>query len=422
MIFADKVVQLRKKSGWSQEELAEKLNVTRQSVSKWEGAQSIPDLEKILQLAQIFGVSTDYLLKDELAEAEYTKSDDSSSVRRVSMEEANAFLQVKQATAGRIAFATFLCILSPICLFLLAAASETGMLPIRENLAGGAGMIVMLLLVAVAVAMFISCGGMTSPYAYLEAEVFETEYGVSGMVRERQRQYRSTYTRYNVLGACLCILSAIPLFGGAFLSENGLFLVGMLSVMLLLIGLGVIFFIVGGVNWASMEKLLQEGDYTRTKKKTSSITGVVSTVYWCVAAAVYLACSLPGHSWRESWVIWPVAGVLFAAVMAVCSALAGRKKKKGRIRKGKAADSACPFFHCFTVSGCAPLSADGSRNLLSFCPACPIRPASRRCAQPVGGAVPSAALCAREWSRLPVRTGPHIQSASPREVLRRAYI
>jgi transcriptional regulator with XRE-family HTH domain len=241
MIFADKVVQLRKKSGWSQEELAEKLNVTRQSVSKWEGAQSIPDLEKILQLAQIFGVSTDYLLKDELAEAEYTKSDDSSSVRRVSMEETNAFLQVKQATAGRIAFATFLCILSPICLFLLAAASETGMLPIRENLAGGAGMIVMLLLVAVAVAMFISCGGMTSPYAYLEAEVFETEYGVSGMVRERQRQYRSTYTRYNVLGACLCILSAIPLFGGAFLSENGLFLVGMLSVMLLLIGLGVIF-------------------------------------------------------------------------------------------------------------------------------------------------------------------------------------
>ena len=184
MIFADKVVQLRKKSGWSQEELAEKLNVTRQSVSKWEGAQSIPDLEKILQLAQIFGVSTDYLLKDELAE-----SDDSSSVRRVSMEEANAFLQVKQATAGRIAFATFLCILSPICLFLLAAASETGMLPIRENLAGGAGMIVMLLLVAVAVAMFISCGGMTSPYAYLEAEVFETEYGVSGMVRERQHSF-----------------------------------------------------------------------------------------------------------------------------------------------------------------------------------------------------------------------------------------
>ena len=46
MIFADKLILLRKKAGWSQEELADQMHVTRQSVSKWEGAQSIPDLEK----------------------------------------------------------------------------------------------------------------------------------------------------------------------------------------------------------------------------------------------------------------------------------------------------------------------------------------------------------------------------------------
>ena len=68
MIFADKVVQLRKKSGWSQEELAQQLNVTRQYVSKWEGEQSVPDIDKILQMGRMFGVSTDYLLKDELEE------------------------------------------------------------------------------------------------------------------------------------------------------------------------------------------------------------------------------------------------------------------------------------------------------------------------------------------------------------------
>ena len=62
MIFADKLIQLRKKSGWSQEELAEQMGVSRQSISKWEGAQSIPDLEKIIRLAQLFSVSTDYLL------------------------------------------------------------------------------------------------------------------------------------------------------------------------------------------------------------------------------------------------------------------------------------------------------------------------------------------------------------------------
>lgn len=55
MILADKIIDLRKKAGWSQEELAEKLAVTRQSVSKWEGAQSIPDMDKVVQMSRLFG-------------------------------------------------------------------------------------------------------------------------------------------------------------------------------------------------------------------------------------------------------------------------------------------------------------------------------------------------------------------------------
>ena len=65
MILADKIIEERKRIGLSQEELAEKLNVSRQSVSKWEGAQSIPDINRIIMLAEIFGVTTDYLLKDD---------------------------------------------------------------------------------------------------------------------------------------------------------------------------------------------------------------------------------------------------------------------------------------------------------------------------------------------------------------------
>ena len=82
MTFSDKLIALRKKEGWSQEELAEKLNVTRQSVSKWEGAQSVPDIDKILQLSRLFGVTTDYLLKDDATEPEYTENDTSSLPRR----------------------------------------------------------------------------------------------------------------------------------------------------------------------------------------------------------------------------------------------------------------------------------------------------------------------------------------------------
>lgn len=66
MILADKIIYLRKKSGMSQEELADKIGVSRQAVSKWESMQSIPDLDKILKMSKLFNVSTDFLLKDEI--------------------------------------------------------------------------------------------------------------------------------------------------------------------------------------------------------------------------------------------------------------------------------------------------------------------------------------------------------------------
>lgn len=62
MRISDKIIELRKSRGWSQENLAEYMDVSRQSVSKWESGQSIPDIEKIIKLSELFGVTTDYLL------------------------------------------------------------------------------------------------------------------------------------------------------------------------------------------------------------------------------------------------------------------------------------------------------------------------------------------------------------------------
>ena len=63
MTLAEKITLLRRQRGWSQEDLAERMGVSRQSVSKWESAQSIPDINRILELSRIFEVSTYYLLK-----------------------------------------------------------------------------------------------------------------------------------------------------------------------------------------------------------------------------------------------------------------------------------------------------------------------------------------------------------------------
>ena len=330
MILADKIIRLRKKLGWSQEELAEKMNVSRQAVSKWEGAQTVPDLGKVLQLSQLFGVTTDYLLKDEMEIEEFTGDDEEVSVKRVSLQEAGEFLKWRQEAAKRIAPATFLCIISPIPLLMLAAASEFTSFGISENLAGGFGVIILLLMVAVAVVSFVQCGFRNSPYEFLEEEAFETEYGVVGMVKEAQRVYRPTYVKFNTIATFLCVLSPVPLLIGAF-TENELFTVIMLCFTILLVGIGVMLFITAGVRWESMQKLLKEGDYSEDGKRKSKRNTIVARVYWPVATAVYLGWSFLTNDWHMTWLVWPVAGVLFAAVKVVCNLLMDRNNGNNRI-------------------------------------------------------------------------------------------
>lgn len=325
MILADKLIQLRKKSGMSQEELAEKMNVSRQAVSKWEGAQSIPDLDKILQLSELYGVTTDYLLKDSVEAEEFVGKDTPENVRKVTLEEANEYLALRKTASVRIAIATFLCILSVIPLFILGGLTTLSDKPISENMAGGLGMIIMLVLAAIAVGIYIYTGSQSSKYEFLEKEPFETEYGVSGVVKERQKAFHDTYVKCNIVGTCLCMLSPTALFAAA-INGSDFFAVVMLSVMLLIAGIGVMFFIFAGVRNAAMDKLLKTGDFTEEKKKRAREGGTVSVIYWTIAVAGFLLWTfLDGNKNSYAWVIFPVAGVLFPAILGICS-LVNRKK------------------------------------------------------------------------------------------------
>ena len=65
MNLSDKIIKHRKANGWSQEDFAEKLNVSRQAISRWENATALPDAQNILQISRLFHVTTDYLLNDD---------------------------------------------------------------------------------------------------------------------------------------------------------------------------------------------------------------------------------------------------------------------------------------------------------------------------------------------------------------------
>lgn len=327
MILADKIIRLRKKNGWSQEELADKMNVSRQAVSKWEAAQTTPDLEKILLLGNLFGVTTDYLLKDELVDEEFVEGVDETPIRKISLAEANDYLEQRKNASVQIAIATLLCIISPILIFLLLAFSECTSIPITENLAVGIGMVALFSLVTIAVVIYIRVGFKNAPYEFLEKEPFETEYGVTGLAREKQKTYRNTYIKYNIFGTCACILSPVPLICAA-LSGKGLLVMIMLCVTLLTVAIGVMFFIVAGVRWASMQKLLKEGEFSEKGKQKNKIIEAIGTVYWLLATAIYLGWSFLTSDWHITWVIWPIAGVLFAVVELVCNLVIDKQVEK----------------------------------------------------------------------------------------------
>lgn len=331
MILADKIINLRKKNGWSQEELAEKLGVTRQSISKYEGAQSIPDLDKILKLSEIFGVTTDYLIKDELEEEEYApsqmqenESESDRSVHKVTMEMANEYLQIIDWSAGKTAFATMLCILSPIVLLMLGAMSEMPNYHISENAAAGIGICVLIVLIAIAVTIFILCGMKTKKYEFMEKEDIETVYGVSGMVKEKRDAYHSMYVTQLVIGIACCICSVIPLFGTLAVSESDFYMVSAVCMLLALVAIGTYFIVRCAAKMNAMNQLLEEEDYTRQKKHENRKMSGPVTVYWLIATAIYLAWSFTTNDWDRTWIIWPVVGVLFPAFYAIVSGI--RKK------------------------------------------------------------------------------------------------
>ena len=156
-----------------------------------------------------------------------------------------------------MALATALCVLSPVSLLALCALSEYNLFDISENFAAGVGLCILLALVAVAVVLFMQCGAAVKPYEFLEKEPIDTEYGVTGLVRERRDAFAAHYNRANTIGTVLCILAAVPLFAAMMCNAD---LLAALSVCLLmvLVACGVYAFVWAGTVHDAMDQLLEE--------------------------------------------------------------------------------------------------------------------------------------------------------------------
>lgn len=311
MNLAEKIVKHRKLNGWSQEELADKLNVSRQAVSKWESEQSMPELDNILQLAQLFDVTTDYLLKND--NCEYNSTAHVSKKTSVSEQDAKNYIADRRKAAGLTAFATFLCIMSVVQLILFTSLSALGTIKWSENTVVAVSLIIMFVMIAAAVGLFLYCGLKNAQYKFLESD-YEADNAAKKYAEECKIEYRSTYTICNIIAVCLCVLSPIALFA-SMLTKNDAVMSVMLCITITIAAIGVALFTVSGVKFASMQKLLKEGDFSKKGKKQEA----VDSAFWLIVTAIYLTWSFLNNAWHMTWIIWPIAGVIFGAIKAICN-------------------------------------------------------------------------------------------------------
>lgn len=323
MILADKIIELRKKSGMSQEELAEKLGVSRQSVSKWESTQSTPDLNRILKMAELFGVSTDFLLKDEIdlvkheqtETAEVFVDETEPPLTHVSMQEVNEYLSKIPTNALMTASGVALCILSPVFAISFDLLFDSPL----EDL----GAVFMFIFIAGAVGLFIYAGSLVKKFDYLKNECLDTEYGVDGMVKDKKNQYQPKHTLNIIIGVICCILSVTPPIILDIVADN-LDDLGAIM-MFVLIAFGVFSIVKTNIINNSFDVILEKDGFSRKRKikenETRKKAGTVVGVYWLIVVALYLGLSFITMRWDRTWIIYPVAGVLTPVVAIIASKL-----------------------------------------------------------------------------------------------------
>ncbi|MCW8880128.1 MAG: helix-turn-helix domain-containing protein [Kangiellaceae bacterium] len=317
MILADKIIKLRKQFGWSQEELAEKMGVSRQSVSKWESTNSIPDLNKIIKLAEIFGVTTDYLLKDDKESIESINGEVESEINSVSLDQANRYVECKDIISRITVKGVLLCVCSVVPLFLLLSMAQTGQMNLTSSNATVSGIITMLVMVALAVSFFVRTNQFSNEIAMIEKDEFELEYGVRSIFKEKLELMTPNYHQKLSIGVGLFILSVVPfLFVAITNGETGLIL-KMLCVLFFMIATGLYIIIPASAQYNAYSLLIKEGDYHPREKEKMKNIEALAAFYWPLLVAIYLGWSFWTMRWDVTWIIWPVGAVLFAALVGL---------------------------------------------------------------------------------------------------------
>jgi len=360
-MLADKISTLRKKHGLSQEAFAEQLDVSRQAVSKWESGSTFPEIDKIVRMSEMFGVTTDYLLKDapnehsEIPEEKGTVCDDdpviigsdtcedscenepkeSGHTRRVTVGELSDYISGVRKNAFVLALSVLLCIVSPaLLIFLLGASEYPGIagFAISQEMAVAFGVALLLLVVAVATAGFILVGLSDKKLEAVEAMSLGGENDDTfAMLSAESARCERPFAVCLVIGIVLCILSPLPLIFFSVAKFSGFHVLCSVAALLAIVAVGVFLIVCVCTVKERYDEFLNgrkaEETTSRTKTRKAKMFDAIEDVYWIGVTAAYLVWSFASMKWHITWIIWVIAALAWAAIDSIFDAFNDTKDK-----------------------------------------------------------------------------------------------
>lgn len=267
----------------------------------------IADFGNLDEIKEELGIANASYYKEE---TEYDTTGQTETY--VSMSRAKEYLSMTARFSNFIALGVMLCVFCPISLIFLAGLSET--YGINENTACFGGLVILFLFIVVAVAIFIYSGNQMQDYEYLKKDIIQLEKATEIYIREEKKNNRNNFFIRIMIGIGLCVLGVLILLSTMFFMSDFAAVIAV-CMLLLLIGIASYFFVTAGMIEDSYNVLLQEGDYNKEKKNKKM--EAVSTAYWCIATAIYLGWSFVTNDWGFTWIVWPIAGVLYGAIAAI---------------------------------------------------------------------------------------------------------
>lgn len=326
MNLAEKIIKLRKQVGWSQEELAEQLDVSRQSVSKWESGNSVPDLKKIVKLASLFSVSTDDLLTAESDAMDTHYQPHTNAVKQINLQQALSYSDSKMVVSVLTIKGIILSLCSVIPLFLLLTITNIFPTIMSQKSASVLGLLGLLILVATAAYFLIKTTQYQDEHNVIEKQDFELRQEVRDAFNQRLRVFIPRYHRILVGGIFLCMVSFVPLVVVNSLFAAAEWSLVMVSLMFIMIAIGIALVVSATTQHNVYKMLLQRGIKDSSVVEQNKRILKLSVFYWALLSAIYLAWSLWSMDWAVTWILFPVGALLYVALAALFGFLKHDKK------------------------------------------------------------------------------------------------